>query len=139
MLGLLLFHMRIGLGLFLCVVCFFISSAFIFGIVIRQCLFIFVGFVFFSKKCVDQSFLSHFSFSSRFIAFLRTKKRKGGCSLAFLAYGCFRVTRSARTAIPMIIMMMIAMPMYSSVVCVATPLSGVAVGAGVGAVALAWK
>ncbi len=49
------------------------------------------------------------------------------------------MTRSASTAIPTIMTMMIAMPMYSSVDCVAMPLSGVDVGAVVGAGEPAWK
>ena len=44
----------------------------------------------------------------------------------------------AKTAIPMIMTIMIATPMYSTVAEDAKPLCGVAVGATVGAVALAW-
>ena len=46
------------------------------------------------------------------------------------------MTRSARTAIPTIITMMIAIPMYMSVLC-GYPVSGVAVGADVAAGELA--
>lgn len=53
------------------------------------------------------------------------------------AYGRFLVTSNAITAPIMIMTMMIAMPMYSSAFCVAKPLSGVDVGACVGAGALA--
>ena len=64
--------------------------------------------------------------------FLRgLKKGKGFVYSIFLVYGRFLVTSIASTAPIMIITIMIATPMYSSVVCVATPLSGVAVGAGV--------
>lgn len=51
----------------------------------------------------------------------------------WLFYACFLIISSARTAPIMIITIMIAMPMYSSVACVATPLSGVDVGAVVAA------
>ena len=56
-----------------------------------------------------------------------------------LFYACFLIIRSANTAPIMIITMMIATIPYSSAVCVATPLSGVAVGAAVADACIAVK
>jgi len=63
---------------------------------------------------------------------LRTKKGGKIFCFATLFYGCFLVTRIASTAPMMIMMMAIATIPYMTVVFEAKPVSGVAVGAGVG-------
>ena len=78
------------------------------------------------------------AFSAPILFFLRcfcgTKKReKGIVVLVFVVYGRLLVTSIASTAIPTIITIMIAITPYINVVCDAIPLSGVAVGAAVGA------
>ena len=54
-----------------------------------------------------------------------------------LVYGRFLSVIIASAAIPTIMTIMIAIPMYMTVVCVAKPVSGVLVGAGVAAALLA--
>jgi hypothetical protein len=79
---------------------------------------------------VNQSLLSHFSFST-LIIFLGTKKRERDCVWHFLVYGRFLVTSNASTAPIMIMTMMIATIPYSTVLFDAKPVVGVAVGAAV--------
>lgn len=60
------------------------------------------------------------------------KKGKNGISFGLFSvfYGCFLVTSIASTAIPTIMTMMTAAPMYMSVAFEANPVIGVAVGEG---------
>jgi len=67
----------------------------------------------------------------------KNKKRKWVLFFACFVYGRFLTISIASTAIPTIITMIIAMTPYINVVCDASPLSGVAVGAGVGEAGLA--
>ena len=57
------------------------------------------------------------------------KKRKEVWLIAFMVYGLFLINMAMMIAPMMIITIIIATPKYSSVLWVATPLTGVAVGA----------